>query len=386
MKRKIGIVAGTRPEVIKMAGVYWALKKSEIIEPLFISTAQHREMLDQALDIFGIKPHFDMNIMKAGQTLSDLTSNLLQAWKEYFAQNKLDAILVQGDTTTAFVTAIASFYEGIPVGHIEAGLRTYDMSSPFPEEMNRRLISPIAKWNFTPTHKSSENLVSEKISLDKHFVTGNTGIDSLLWVCEQLKNEGLTDEQRAKSCGVSSSFAKKYLSGSSPKRWILVTGHRRENFGTGFKNICEAIREVVTTHPDVGILYPVHLNPNVKNTVGRLLSGHERIELISPVCYKDFIWLMSKCFFILSDSGGVQEEAPSLKKPVLIMRNTTERTEAVEAGMAQLIGTDVEKIVSSVSALLNCPDEYRRMTCGENPFGDGAASQRILTILEKALG
>lgn len=383
MKRKIGIVAGTRPEVIKMARVYWALKKSTIIEPIFISTAQHREMLDQALEIFGIKPHVDMNVMQAGQTLSDLTSTILHAWKAYFLQNKLDAILVQGDTTTAFATAIASFYAGVPIGHIEAGLRTYDMGAPFPEEMNRRLISPIATWNFVPTQQSYDHLVAEHLPADKHFITGNTVIDSLLWICEQLAQEHISDEERSACCGISPQFAKTYLTINPVKKMILVTSHRRENFGPGFKNICEAIKKIKDQHPDLGILFPVHLNPNVKNTVTQMLSGHERIELIPPVSYKNFIWLMSKCHLILSDSGGIQEEAPSLKKPVLIMRNTTERSEAITAGMAELTGTNVETIVNRVSVLMNSSEEYARMTQGKNPFGDGTASAKITTILEK---
>lgn len=383
MKRKIGIVAGTRPEVIKMARVYWELKKSTIMEPIFISTAQHREMLDQALEIFGIQPHIDMNVMQAGQTLSDLTATLLHAWKAYFSQNKLDAILVQGDTTTAFATAIASFYAGVPIGHIEAGLRTYDMGAPFPEEMNRRLISPIATWNFVPTQQSYDHLVAEHLPADKNFITGNTVIDSLLWICEQLEQEHTSDEERSACCGISSQFAKTYLSGNPGKKMILVTSHRRENFGTGFTNICEAIKKMKAQHPDLGILFPVHLNPNVKNTVTHLLSGRDRIELIPPVSYKNFIWLMSKCHLILSDSGGIQEEAPSLKKPVLIMRNTTERSEAITAGMAELTGTNVETIVNRVSALMNSSDEYARMTQGKNPFGDGTASAKIIAILEK---
>lgn len=383
MKRKIGIVAGTRPEVIKMARVYWELKKSTIMEPIFISTAQHREMLDQALEIFGIQPHIDMNVMKAGQTLSDLTATLLHAWKAYFSQNKLDAILVQGDTTTAFATAIASFYAGVPIGHIEAGLRTYDMGSPFPEEMNRRLISPIATWNFVPTQQSYDHLVAEHLPADKNFITGNTVIDSLLWICEQLAQEHTSDEERSACCGISPQFATTYLTGNPGKKMILVTSHRRENFGTGFKNICDAIKKIKDQHPDLGILFPVHLNPNVKNTVTHLLSGRDRIELIPPVSYKNFIWLMSKCHLILSDSGGIQEEAPSLKKPVLIMRNTTERSEAITAGMAELTGTNVATIVNRVSALMNSSDEYARMTQGKNPFGDGTASAKIIAILEK---
>ncbi len=381
-KKKIAIVAGTRPEVIKMAQVYHVLKTSDILEPVFISTAQHRQMLDQALQIFSITPDFDMNIMQAGQTLTDLTARLLSAWKDYFSKSRPDAVLVQGDTTTVLATSIAAFYERIPIGHIEAGLRTYNFDAPFPEEMNRRLTDPISKWCFAPTKYSYDNLIREGVAPDACFITGNTVIDSLLWMREKLAKDNISEFEMAKKCGISEEFAREFLSGK--KRWILVTGHRRENFGGGFENICAAIKGIADKYEDVGIVYPVHLNPNVQEPVNRLLAGHGRIALIKPLSYEDFIWFMDKAYFVLSDSGGVQEEAPSLSKPVLVMRETTERPEGVEAGTCELVGTDVAKIMSSASKLLDDGAEYRRRAMLKNPYGDGTACLKIKEILEKA--
>ncbi|MBO5781631.1 MAG: UDP-N-acetylglucosamine 2-epimerase (non-hydrolyzing) [Opitutales bacterium] len=381
-KKKIAIVAGTRPEVIKMAQVYHVLKTSDILEPVFISTAQHRQMLDQALQIFSITPDFDMNIMQAGQTLTDLTARLLSAWKDYFSKSRPDAVLVQGDTTTVLATSIAAFYERIPIGHIEAGLRTYNFDAPFPEEMNRRLTDPISKWCFAPTKYSYDNLIREGVAPDACFITGNTVIDSLLWMREKLAKDNISEFEMAKKCGISEEFAREFLSGK--KRWILVTGHRRENFGGGFENICAAIKGIADKYEDVGIVYPVHLNPNVQEPVNRLLAGHGRIALIKPLSYEDFIWFMDKAYFVLSDSGGVQEEAPSLSKPVLVMRETTERPEGVEAGTCELVGTDVAKIMYSASKLLDDGAEYRRRAMLKNPYGDGTACLKIKEILEKA--
>lgn len=381
-KKKIAIVAGTRPEVIKMAQVYHVLKTSDILEPVFISTAQHRQMLDQALRIFSIVPDFDMDIMQAGQTLTDLTARLLSAWKDYFSKSKPDAVLVQGDTTTVLATSIAAFYERIPIGHIEAGLRTYNFDAPFPEEMNRRLTDPISKWCFAPTKCSYDNLIREGVNPASCFITGNTVIDSLLWMRERLAKDNISALEMAKKCGISEDFAREFLSGK--KRWILVTGHRRENFGGGFENICAAIKGIADKYEDVGIVYPVHLNPNVQEPVNRILAGHERIALIKPLSYEDFIWFMDKSFFVLSDSGGVQEEAPSLSKPVLVMRDTTERPEGVEAGTCELVGTDAAKIMSSASRLLDDGEEYRRRAMLKNPYGDGTACLKIKEILEKA--
>ncbi len=382
-KLDIAVVAGTRPEAIKMAQVYKTLKDSDTLNPVFVSTAQHRQMLDQALSIFQIKPDFDMNLMRKSQTLNSLTARILSAWEDYFKTFRPAAILVQGDTTTVFATAIAAFYERIPVGHVEAGLRTGNMLSPYPEEMNRRLTDPISKWCFAPTKESYDNLISEGMDPDSCFVTGNTVVDSLLWMRDKLKKDKISAEYVSAKCSIPQVFTKEFLEGGKP--WILVTGHRRENFGDGFEEICRAIKTLVQTHPDVGVLYPVHLNPNVQEPVNRILSGMDRVALIPPVGYEEFIWLMDKCRFVLSDSGGVQEEAPSLGKPVLVMRDTTERPEGVAAGTCRLVGTDAEKIVSEASRLLSDEDEYSRRSALKNPYGDGTASQKIRNILEERL-
>ncbi|MBQ6535138.1 MAG: UDP-N-acetylglucosamine 2-epimerase (non-hydrolyzing), partial [Opitutales bacterium] len=259
--KKVVVVAGTRPEVIKMAPLYLELKKSKVIEPIFLSTAQHRQMLDQALSMFDITPDFDMDIMQAGQTLSDLTARLIVAWKEFFEKNSVDAVLVQGDTTTVLSSAIAAFYHKVKIGHVEAGLRTFNMLSPFPEEMNRRLVSPLANWSFAPTSLSYKNLVEEKIDPKTCFITGNTVVDALLYIVKKLEKSKISLDDVANECGISEAFKKNFL--QSGKKWILVTGHRRESFGKGFENICNAIKQIVTNHPDCGVLYPVHLNPQV---------------------------------------------------------------------------------------------------------------------------
>lgn len=384
-KKTVAVVAGTRPEAIKIAPLYIELKKSEKIRPIFISTAQHRQMLDQSVKMFGITPDYDMDIMKEGQTLTDLTARLLVAWNDLFAKQSFDAVLVQGDTTTVLATAIAAFYQKIPVGHIEAGLRTYDFNAPFPEEMNRRLTDPISRWNFAPTSLSYGNLIRENISERNCFITGNTVVDSLLWMNNKLISENVGADEVAKNSSIPEDFAKEYLSEGSVKKWILVTGHRRENFGGGFENICKALRKLSDKYADLGILYPVHLNPNVQEPVKRILGGQKRIALIPPVDYKDFIWLMARCRFILSDSGGIQEEAPSLGKPVLVMRDTTERPEGIEAGTCELVGTNVEKILASASALIDNDAEYARRSSLKNPYGDGTASANIRKILEAEL-
>lgn len=383
MKKKVAVVAGTRPEVIKMARVYSELRDSSLLTPVFISTAQHRQMLDQAMAIFGLKADYDMNVMTAGQTLTSLTARILSAWEPLFDEIKPDAVLVQGDTTTVLATSIASFYRRIPIGHVEAGLRTWNLASPFPEEMNRKLTDPISNWCFAPTEESRKNLLSEGIAPERCFVTGNTVIDSLFWVRERLFKERVSAAEISAKCSIPDSFKRDFLDSSRP--WILVTGHRRENFGRGFENICTAIKEIVDKYPDVGILYPVHLNPNVQEPVRRILSGRERVALIPPVDYESFIWLMDRCRFVLSDSGGVQEEAPSLGKPVLVMRDTTERPEGVEAGTCTLVGTDPERILSEVDGLISDQGEYRRRCELKNPYGDGKAAARIRKILEESL-
>lgn len=386
MKKTIVIVAGTRPECIKMAPIYFALKESSLLEPVFLSTAQHRQMLDQTLAVFGIKPEYDLNLMQPGQTLPDLTGRVLSAVSGFLTEHRPSAVLVQGDTTTVLSSALAAFYGKIPIGHVEAGLRTGNMLSPFPEEMNRRLTSPLARWHFCPTTQSKANLLREGINADTCFVTGNTVIDALLRVRDQLEVKGVTAAQVAARCQIPEEFVEKFLKPETGERkngrWILVTGHRRESFGGGFESICHAILQLVERYPDLGILYPVHLNPQVQEPVKRILGQHARVSLIPPVDYEDFIWLMNRSHFVLSDSGGVQEEAPSLGKPVLVMRETTERPEGVEAGTCRLVGTDAEKILREAVILLDDPSEYARRSALKNPYGDGSAAQEVRKVLE----
>lgn len=383
MKKLIGIVAGTRPEVIKMAMLYLNMKKSKKLKPVFISTAQHRQMLDSALKIFGIKPEFDMDIMRSGQTLGDLTFRLLQAWQNFYKAQKLDAILVQGDTTTVLASAISAFYERVPIGHVEAGLRTGNMLSPFPEEMNRRLTTPLARWNFCPTEISQENLLKEGVSEKSIYVVGNTVIDALLYVSNTLLTSKFKVEDLISKYKIPIEFAKHYLLNDDSK-FVLVTGHRRENFGSGFENICKSIKFLIDRYPDLGVLYPVHLNPNVQEPVYRILGKNDRIALIQPMEYIDFIYAMKRCHFILSDSGGIQEEAPSLGKPVLVMRDTTERPEGLAAGTCELVGTNIENIMNAVSRLM-MPAEYKKRCSIKNPYGDGRSADRIIDILGNGL-
>lgn len=383
-KKKVAVVAGTRPECIKMAPVYFELQRSEAIEPVFLATAQHRQMLDQTLDVFGIRPEHDLNLMQPGQTLADLTARVITAVSDWCAREQPAALLVQGDTTTVLASAIAAFYQRVPVGHVEAGLRTGNMQSPYPEEMNRRLTSPLAQWHFCPTALSRDNLLAESIDDAQIHVTGNTVVDALLWVRDRLSAKGVTAASLARVTKVPAEFAERFLA-REDSRWILVTGHRRESFGGGFERICQAISQLARRYPDVGILYPVHLNPNVREPVNRLLGNHASIALVEPVDYLNFVGLMDRCTFILSDSGGVQEEAPSLGKPVLVMRDTTERPEGVAAGTCRLVGTDPDLILSEAALLLDDAGEYRRRSSLANPYGDGRASQRIREILEQSL-
>lgn len=382
--RTVAIIAGTRPEVIKMAPVYFALKASQTLRPLLLSTGQHREMLDQAFAAFGIVPDHDLNLMKAGQTLPDLTARAITAVTEFLTEQRPDAVLVQGDTTTVLASTIASFYARVPVGHVEAGLRTYDLEAPWPEEMNRRLTDPISRWCFAPTEVSRDNLLREQVPAERIHVTGNTVIDSLLWMRERLEARGVDAASVARRLGISAEFADRFL-GEGGGRWVLVTGHRRESFGGGFERMCRGIRNIVEDHPDVGVLYPVHLNPQVREPVARLLASHGRIELVEPAAYEDFIWLMNRCHFVLSDSGGVQEEAPGLGKPVLVMRETTERPEGVAAGTCTLVGTDPERIRAEVAVLLGDEAEYRRRSGLNNPYGDGTAAVKIREVLEREM-
>jgi UDP-N-acetylglucosamine 2-epimerase (non-hydrolysing) len=389
MKKSVAIVAGTRPEVIKMAPVWFALRESLDLEPLLISTGQHREMLDQAFGVFGLKPDIDLGLMQPGQTLPDLTARVLTSMTAVMRERKPAAVLVQGDTTSVLGTALAAFYERIPIGHVEAGLRTYDFDAPWPEEMNRRLADPISRWCFAPTEWSAANLRAERTPADRIHVTGNTVVDALLWVREKLRRSGLTAEGVAARCAIPGGFAAEYLGagarGSPSKRWILITGHRRESFGEGFENICRAVNELAVRYPDLGLLYPVHLNPRVQEPVRRILGGNPRVALVPPVGYEDFIWLMDRAHFVLSDSGGVQEEAPSVGKPVLVMRTTTERPEGVDAGTCRLVGTDPRTIVAEAATLLDDGADYARRSALKNPYGDGLSALRIAEILAKEL-
>lgn len=383
-RRSILLIAGTRPEVIKLAPLYFALARTPWFRPVFLSSGQHRQMLDQAFAVFGIRPDHDLAVMRPGQDLTGLTARLLEGVGGYLDELRPAAVLIQGDTTTVLASALAAFYRHIPVGHVEAGLRTYDFEAPWPEEMNRRLVDPISSWCFAPTAASRENLVREQVPPGRVFVTGNTVIDALLWVREKLHRRGLDAAEVARRCQVPQEFAREFF--RDGRRWLLITGHRRESFGSGFENICRAVQQLAAEHPDVGLLYPVHLNPSVQEPVKRLLGGNPRVALVPPAGYEEFIWLMDRCHLVISDSGGVQEEAPSLGKPVLVMRETTERPEGVAAGTCRLVGTDPERIVREASLLLGDEAEYQRRSGLKNPYGDGSASRQIADILRRELG
>jgi UDP-N-acetylglucosamine 2-epimerase (non-hydrolysing) len=369
---KVLTVFGTRPEAIKMAPVVRALANEKQIEAKVCVTAQHRQMLDQVLNLFNIKPDFDLDLMKPGQDLTDVTCNVLAGMRGIFKTWRPDWVLVHGDTTTTLAASLAAYYEKISVGHVEAGLRTGNIYSPWPEEMNRRIASAITSMHFAPTETARANLLREGVD-DKFIkVTGNTVIDALFEVVKTLKTDS------ALLARMRQEFS--YLDQS--KRLILVTGHRRENFGEGFVNICAALAEI-SQREDVQIVYPVHLNPNVQEPVKRFLSNNPRIHTIQPLDYLPFVYLMDLAEILLTDSGGVQEEAPSLGKPVLVMRNTTERPEAVTAGTVKLVGTDRQKIVSEVNRLLDDKTEYLRMSRAHNPYGDGGAASRIIEALKE---
>ncbi len=350
---------------------------SQEIEVKVCVTAQHREMLDQVLHIFDIVPDFDLNIMKPGQDLYDVTSKILLGMKEVLTEYKPDVVFVHGDTTTTISTAISAFYQKIPVAHVEAGLRTGDIYSPWPEEANRKLTSQITKYHLTPTDTSKENLLKENIDKDDIYVTGNTVIDALFWVLEKIdKNESLKSS-------LSEAIRSDFSAFGNEERVVLITGHRRENFGQGFLDMCSAIKTLAEEHPDVNFVYPVHLNPNVQKPVLELLSGINNVYLISPLDYEPFVYLMSKSYLILTDSGGIQEEAPSLGKPVLVMRDTTERPEAVEAGTVKLVGTNPNTIINEVNKLLNDDSLYKSMSQAHNPYGDGKACQKIVKLIKE---
>jgi UDP-N-acetylglucosamine 2-epimerase (non-hydrolysing) len=365
------IVFGTRPEAIKMAPVVAALRRSSVLNVKVCVTAQHREMLDQVLRLFDITPDYDLNLMRAGQDLSDITARVIIELRPVLADCRPDIVLVHGDTTTAIAAALAAFYARIPVGHVEAGLRTSDIYSPWPEEMNRRLVGRIATTHFAPTQTSRDSLLAENVAAGAIWVTGNTVIDALLEVVRRLE----TDKVQVGAMEERFSFLNRN------KRLLLVTGHRRENFGGGFENICRALA-ILAEREDLEIVYPVHLNPNVQEPVRRLLGDHSNVKLIEPLEYLPFTYLMKRADIVLTDSGGIQEEAPSLGKPVLVMRDNTERPEAVAAGTVRLVGTDPDRIVSGVNELLDNPATYARMAEAHNPYGDGKASVRIREVLE----
>ena len=364
-------VFGTRPEAIKMAPLVKALKEDDRFDSKCCVTAQHREMLDQVLELFEIQPDYDLNVMKPGQSLNELTSRILIEMKTVLQEYKPDIVLVHGDTSTTFAASLSAYYEQISVGHVEAGLRTGNIYSPWPEEANRKLTGSLAQYHFAPTEASKDNLVRENHNSCNIFVTGNTVIDALLMAQEKI----MSDASLEKELGNQFPFL------NTGQKTILVTGHRRESFGDGFERICEALATIALEHPSVQIVYPVHLNPNVLEPVNRILSNIRNVHLIEPQQYLPFVYLMMKADLILTDSGGIQEEAPSLGKPVLVMRDTTERPEAVSAGTVKLVGTDIEAITGSVRTLLTEPFEYQTMSIAHNPYGDGRACQRILDIL-----
>jgi UDP-N-acetylglucosamine 2-epimerase (non-hydrolysing) len=366
--KKVMFIFGTRPEAIKMATVVEAFKNDpENFETMVTVTAQHRQMLDQVLELFNLVPDYDLNIMKPNQTLEELTSKLLIKITEVLKTVQPDLIFVQGDTTTTFVAALAAFYQKIPVAHIEAGLRTSNKYSPFPEEINRRMTSSITSFHFPPTIQSRDNLLGEGVEEESVLVCGNTVIDALKAVASEFETNSQAQEKY---------FIENFSLRFDQKRTLLVTGHRRESFGRGFENVCNAIRSIAHSS-DIQIVYPVHLNPNVQEPVNRILGGIDNVHLIPPQDYVPFVFLMKHSYLILSDSGGVQEEAPSLGKPVLVMRDTTERQEGVEAGTARLVGTDTQTIIENVEILLNEPVEYEKMARANNPYGDGKSSLYI---------
>ncbi|KZN68465.1 non-hydrolyzing UDP-N-acetylglucosamine 2-epimerase [Pseudoalteromonas luteoviolacea] len=368
---KVLTVFGTRPEAIKMAPLVHALSDDSRFEAKVCVTAQHREMLDQVLELFKIKPDYDLDLMKAGQTLPEITGRILKELTPVLKEFKPDVVLVHGDTATTFAASLAAYYEQIAVGHVEAGLRTNNIYSPWPEEANRKLTGALTKFHFAPTDTSKENLLKENFSSDDIFVTGNTVIDALL----HIKNKVESDTELNESLGANFPML------DESKKLILVTGHRRESFGGGFERICEALAKTAKAHPDTQVLYPVHLNPNVQEPVNRILKDVDNVHLIEPQQYLPFVYLMNRAHIILTDSGGIQEEAPSLGKPVLVMRETTERPEAVVAGTVKLVGTDVDKITTSLKELLEDDEAYKQMSRAHNPYGDGKASERICDIL-----
>lgn len=377
-KKKIMLAFGTRPEAIKMAPLYHALKvHPDVFDTVLCVTAQHRQMLDQVLKVFDMTPDIDLNLMTPGQDLFDVTAAVLKGMRDVLKVQKPDALLVHGDTTTTLAAAMAGFYLGVPVGHVEAGLRTHDLEAPFPEEFNRQVASKLTKWHFAPTDFSQSNLLAERVPQDSITVTGNTVIDALFWVLGRIdadatRRQGLVE----------------FLDGQlgfdwQNQRFVLMTGHRRENFGDGFLQICHALKELAARYPTVQFVYPVHLNPNVQQPVNAILADVSNVHLIAPLDYEPFVYLLKHSHIVLTDSGGIQEEAPSLGKPVLVMRDVTERPEAVSAGTVRLVGADRGRIVANVAELLENDVSYAAMARAHNPYGDGMACARIVSILRE---
>ena len=374
---KVLSVFGTRPEAIKMAPLVKALAAEQEFDAKVCVTAQHREMLDQVLELFEITPDYDLNLMQAGQDLYDITTNVLLGLRDVLKEFQPDIVLVHGDTATTFAATLAAFYQQIPVGHVEAGLRTGNMYSPWPEEANRVLTGRIAAVHFAPTDRNKKALLNDHVPEDTITVTGNTVIDALQWVVNKIENSNELKNNiytTLKQAGLDTA--------ALDNRYVLVTGHRRENFGSGFESICQALQDLATANPITHFIYPVHLNPNVQEPVKRLLGGLNNVHLIKPLGYEPFVYLMQQAYLVLTDSGGVQEEAPGLGKPVLVMRDTTERPEAIEAGTVKLVGTDAELIVSEVQELLDDTQIYQRMSAAHNPYGDGKASKRIVDFIK----
>lgn len=382
--KKIMLVFGTRPEAIKMAPLVKEFQKHpQEFETIVCVTGQHRQMLDQVLDIFDIKPDYDLNIMKQGQDLYDVTARVLTGMRDVLAESKPDVVLVHGDTTTSTAAALAAFYQQIPVGHVEAGLRTHNIYSPWPEEMNRQITGRIATYDFAPTPLSRENLLAEGVDDAKIIVTGNTVIDALYWVVDKIKS---SPDLQAELSGELLKAGYDVNRLNNGRKLVLITGHRRENFGDGFISMCRAIKTLTEKYPEVDFVYPMHLNPNVRKPIhevfGEDLTGLGNMFFIEPLEYLSFVFLMEKSSIVLTDSGGIQEEAPGLGKPVLVMRDTTERPEALSAGTVRLVGTDYNKIVSEVSSLLDDERHYEEMSKAVNPYGDGLACQRIVDTLK----
>ena len=377
--KKVIVVFGTRPEAIKMAPLCHKLRQQKDIKTIICITAQHREMLDQALSIFKLTPDIDLNVMKKDQDLFDVTTNILLKMRNILKVEKPDLVLVHGDTTTTFATSLACFYMGIKVGHVEAGLRTHDIQAPFPEEYNRQSTGIIADYHFAPTDLSKQNLLAEGKNKDTIIVTGNTVIDALHLVLKAI------DVDKHKSKNIILRMNERLLFDWEVARFVLITGHRRENFGQGFLDICEAIKEVAIKNPDVHFVYPVHLNPSVQKPVNEILLGLDNVWLIEPLDYEDFVYLLKQSYLVLTDSGGIQEEAPSLGKPVLVMRDLTERPEAVEAGTVKLVGASKKNIISNIDLLLNDEDQYTKMSQAHNPYGDGKACDRIVKYIRESV-